>query len=130
MAWCWTNRKRTLRLRPILLKMVDWSMNRHLRYDLLLSPGSAEEANVGERHWRSGRVDGLIVIGMKHDLVAQINRMSRSMPSWSGTHRTPAGIHLGVHRQQKLPGSRRAPDFSAAADRSAEPFGSMHGGNA
>jgi DNA-binding LacI/PurR family transcriptional regulator len=79
----WTNPETNYSVSdPFLLKMVGLVSNElaTLGYDLLLSPSGAEEANVGERHWRSGRVDGLIVIGMKHDLVAQINRISRSMP--------------------------------------------------
>jgi DNA-binding LacI/PurR family transcriptional regulator len=75
---------------PFLLKMigaVSAELARH-EYDLLLSPSGSADANLGERHWGSGRVDGLIVIGQKPELVSQINRAARNIPLvvWSVTN--------------------------------------------
>jgi DNA-binding LacI/PurR family transcriptional regulator len=67
---------------PFLLKMigaVSAELSRY-EYDLLLSPSGAGEANVGERHWSSGRVDGMIVIGQKPTQIPQINRAAQHIP--------------------------------------------------
>jgi DNA-binding LacI/PurR family transcriptional regulator len=75
---------------PFLLKMVGLVSSElaNYGYDLLLSPSNPGELNIGEHHWRSGRVDGLIIIGMKRDMVAQVNQAARNLPLvvWNPTH--------------------------------------------